>query len=64
VKVSFTVGADGGLKAVSVKASSGYDELDEAALSAVRDAAPFDPIPLEAGRQQLTLSITLRFSLN
>jgi len=64
VKVSFTVSADGGLKAVSVKASSGYDELDEAALSAVRDAAPFAPIPPEAGRQQLSLSITLRFSLN
>lgn len=64
VKVSFSIGADGGLNSVSVRDSSGYDELDEAALDAVRAAAPFDPLPEAAGRDELALSLTLRFNLN
>lgn len=64
VKVGFTISADGSLQSVTVKSSSGFDELDEAALDAVRDAAPFDPLPSGTGRRQLPLSVTLRFSLD
>jgi TonB family protein len=63
VKVGFTVDANGELGVVSIKSSSGYDELDDAAMAAVRAAAPFDPIPPEAQKEQLSLSITLNFNL-
>lgn len=64
VKISFTLSADGSLESVSIRSSSGFDELDEAALAAVRDAAPFDALPEEAGRSELALSITLNFNLH
>lgn len=63
VKVSFTVDASGSLDSATIKSSSGYDELDDAALEAVRSAAPFDPIPEDAQKEQLSLSITLNFNL-
>ena len=37
--------ADGSLETAIVRRSSGYSELDEAALGIVRLAAPFDPFP-------------------
>lgn len=62
-KVSFTIDIDGSLQSATIRSSSGYDELDEAALDAVRSAAPFDSIPAEARKDQLSMSITLKFSL-
>jgi protein TonB len=62
-KVGFTLSRDGSLDAVVVRESSGFDELDQAAVAAVRAAAPFDPLPGESGRDTLTLTITLKFSL-
>lgn len=62
-KVSFTIDANGSLQSATVRSSSGYDELDEAALNAVRSAAPFESIPAEVGKDQLSMSITLKFSL-
>ena len=46
-EVSFSIGADGELVAgsLTVRKSSGYPQLDEAALRAVRAAAPFSPPP-------------------
>ncbi len=64
VKVSFSLDAGGGLAGVSVKSSSGFDELDNAALDAVRRAAPFPAIPTETGRNEMNLSITLTYMLN
>lgn len=63
VKVSFTIDAGGSLLSAAVKSSSGFDELDQAALDAVQNAAPFDAIPDETGKSQLSLSITLKFNL-
>jgi protein TonB len=63
VKVSFTVGSDGRLVDAVVTDSSGFGELDAAALAAVRAAAPFAPIPAELNRSSARLSITLRFFL-
>lgn len=63
VKVSFTIDAGGSLISASVKSSSGFDELDQAALDAVSNAAPFAAIPVEAEKSQLNLSITLKFNL-
>jgi len=62
-KVSFTLDASGSLAAISLRSSSGFAELDDAALDAVRHAAPFAPLPAELNRDSLSLSITLRFQL-
>lgn len=62
-KVGFTLSQDGSLDSVAVRESSGFDELDQAAVATVRAAAPFDPLPGESGRDTLTLTITLKFSL-
>jgi protein TonB len=64
VKFRFSLDAGGGLLSVSVKSSSGWEELDEAAMDAVRAAAPFASIPTELGRDELALSMTLRFKLD
>jgi len=64
VVVGFTVTATGELDGVRIKSGSGWDELDEAALDAVRSAAPFVGIPAEAERDNLSLSITLKYRLS
>jgi len=57
------ISADGSLESVSVSSSSGYDELDEAALDAVRAAAPFDAFPEGIGKSVIKFGYSLRFSL-
>ena len=61
VQVSFVVSASGGVGSVRILRSSGSPELDSAALAVVRRAAPFPPIPPEAGRSswQFTLPLGL-----
>lgn len=48
--IAFTVAGSGGLAAVSVAASSGSAQLDQAALELVRRASPFPPPPAGAQR--------------
>jgi protein TonB len=62
-EVGFTIAANGELAGLRLKRSSGWDELDDAALAAVRSAAPFDALPPASGRSELALAITLRFVL-
>jgi protein TonB len=59
VTVSFMVTESGGLKSgsESVRSGSGYRELDDAALRAVRSAAPFPKPPKAMG---ITLSINFK----
>jgi protein TonB len=63
VVVAFTVEADGRLAEVRVVESSGSELLDEAALQAVRDAAPFPPFPAGIDRQRWDFTLPLAFSL-
>lgn len=64
VKVRFTVTASGSISSVSVSSSSGYSDLDNAALGAVRRASPFPAIPSGLEKNSLTMSITLKFFLS
>ncbi|MGN6534427.1 MAG: TonB family protein [Mesorhizobium sp.] len=59
VRVSFTVTASGGLAGLSIASSSGAPELDKTALAIVRRAAPFPPIPPEAGRSSWAFTLPL-----
>ena len=64
VVVAFTVEADGRLARVRVVESSGSELLDEAALEAVRQAAPFPPFPDGVERRQWDFTLPLSFSLD
>lgn len=59
VHVTFTVSASGGVGGIRIVQSSGSPELDGAALEVVRRAAPFPPIPPEAGRSSWEFTLPL-----
>jgi protein TonB len=59
VQVGFTVGANGSVSGVRITRSSGSATLDQAALQVVRRAAPFPPIPAEAGRSSWAFAVPL-----
>ena len=59
VHVSFVVDAAGGVGGVRVVQSSGSPELDRAAVEMVHRAAPFPPIPPEAGRASWQFTLPL-----
>lgn len=61
VHVGFIVNASGSVGSVRIVQSSGSADLDQAAMETVRRAAPFPPIPPEAGRSswQFTLPLGL-----
>jgi protein TonB len=61
VQVMFTVLADGRATGVHVARSSGSPALDQAALDTVTRAAPFPPIPADAGRKTWTFTMPLQF---
>lgn len=63
VMLAFTIRADGRLAGVRVAESSGSEVLDEAALQAVRDAAPFPPFPESIGRERWDFTLPLTFAL-
>lgn len=64
VVLAFTLRDDGRLAEVHVAESSGSELLDEAALQAVRDAAPFPPFPDGIGRERWDFTLPLYFALN
>jgi periplasmic protein TonB len=59
--VTFTVAANGGVSRLNLSRSSGNAALDDAALAAVERAAPFPPIPEDAGRSSWTFTVPVAF---
>jgi protein TonB len=53
--IKFTIKKNGKLGAVEVVRTSGYKNLDEAALKALRNAEPFWPLPDEWGMEAYTI---------
>jgi periplasmic protein TonB len=64
VVVKITLRTDGTVVDVRVSRPSGYKEFDEAAVRAVRKAAPFDPVPplLRGGRDAVPLDAPITFA--
>ncbi|RUT34582.1 energy transducer TonB [Arsenicitalea aurantiaca] len=60
-QVRFTVGAGGQVLGVGLAQSSGNAALDVAAIATVQRAAPFPPIPPEAGRSEWSFTLPLGF---
>ena len=64
VVVRFTVASQGGASGVSIVRSSGSAVLDQAAIETVGRAAPFPPIPANAGFASKTFDFPLGFVRN
>lgn len=62
VLVSFTVSQSGGVTSARISRGSGSANLDQAALDAIRRAAPFPPIPSEAGRASWDFQLPVSFT--
>lgn len=59
VRVSFSIGSSGGLAGVSVARSSGSPQLDQAAATMIRRAAPF-PKPPAGAQRNFSINIEFR----
>lgn len=58
-QVSFVVEAGGEVQSIRLVKSSGSPGLDEAALSIIQRAAPFPPIPPQAGRESWAFTLPI-----
>ena len=63
VVVRFTVGQQGELLSSEIAKSSGSQSLDDAAMESVSRAAPFPPMPTEASRGPMVVSVPFKFSV-
>ena len=63
VLVRFTITTDGGIRSLGVRKSSKTKVLDEAALKAVRSAAPFPAPPRHLFKEDILLELTIVFEL-
>jgi protein TonB len=61
--LQFTIGAGGTIEGSRISRSSGHDLLDQAAQETLRRVGRFSPLPVELGRQQLTVEIPLAYRL-
>jgi protein TonB len=59
--VSFTIRRDGSVHGIQVSRSSGRSTVDQSAARAVRDSAPFPPLPDDYMRD--TLEVTIDFTI-
>ncbi|ODR96488.1 hypothetical protein AUC70_14485 [Methyloceanibacter stevinii] len=61
--VRLTVKSDGELVTHKIVKSSGYKELDNAALESIASAAPFPAIPSDVGEETISVSVPFRFTV-
>jgi TonB family protein len=60
--IRFSIDRNGALAAVQVLTSSGFDAIDEGAVSAVRDAAPYEPLPQKLSRLHILATFEYRLT--
>lgn len=63
VAVRFTLDGAGHVLSMSVARSSGYAALDQAALDVLTLADPLPAIPPEFGKDRLTVTVPIEYSL-
>lgn len=61
VVVSFTIRRNGSVAGVRIARRSGHAMLDKEVLAMVRRASPFPPIPANAGRNTITVTVPISF---
>jgi TonB family protein len=62
--VSFLLRQNGSLGDVLLRQSSGNGLLDRSALSAVQNAAPFPPLPIELHRDRIRINVPISFEID
>lgn len=62
VRVSFTIGAGGGITGARLARSSGNSALDQAAMDAVKRAR-VPPIPKDVGKNSMSFTVPMTFSI-
>ena len=60
-KLSLLIASDGSLKQATILESSGYDILDEAALDAVNNQAPYFPFPHQLKQKELNIEVPITY---
>ena len=63
VVLFFKIAKDGSLKNYSVLQSSGNDKTDEAAIEALKAAAPFAPLPEEYTKDDIDIQFTFDYNV-
>ena len=63
VIVRMSIDADGSLARATLMSSSGYAELDDGALSVVRIAAPFEPLPAIYSLSRLNIVASFQYKI-
>ena len=63
VVLLLSIGADGRIAALRVKASSGYELLDRQALDMFRNAKPFVPVPRALQGREFEIELRAIYSL-
>jgi protein TonB len=61
--LTFTLLSNGMIQDVKIIHSSGFDILDEEAVSTIKRASPFKPIPEKFNRSNLTMEVAIVFQL-
>ncbi len=56
VKVVFTVSKNGGLQNIQITESSGIEDMDRAAINAVKLASPFKPLPAKYNKDEVDVN--------
>ncbi len=64
VRVLVSINKDGSLREAQIRQSSGYNSLDEVALTIVQLSAPFEPLPSEIGQHIEVLEIIRTWQFN
>ena len=59
--IAFTIQKNGRIAGVRLKRGSGHSVLDKEVLAMVRRASPFPPIPTNAGRRKISVSVPISF---
>lgn len=63
VGMEFTIRKDGTISGIKVINSSGYDILDDAVVRALKQAAPYSPLPSGIGKDKLLITGNFRYVL-
>jgi periplasmic protein TonB len=64
IVLSFAIAADGSIKSAEIKQSSGYTELDEAALTCAKERWHFKPAMKDGQPIESTKEVRIRFGLS
>jgi protein TonB len=63
LRINFTITNEGDVKGIDVVKSSNYPALDDAAVTAIRLAAPFNPFPGDFGIEKIDIRASFEYHL-